>query len=123
MNGVRLGCRQWCGDERATLIEGPPMSSVPQLSPPLGAADAEAKEQTVWLYQAQQKIYPRSVKGVFVAWRWAFVWLTQLVFYATPWLVWNGRQAVLFDFTIERMRGAGAAAHALREKSTFVLPR
>ena len=23
--------------------------------------------------------------------------LTQLVYYGTPWLVWNGRQAVLFD--------------------------
>jgi hypothetical protein len=52
------------------------MSSVPQSSPPPSTTDAEAKAQTVWLYQAQQKIYPRSVKGVFVAWRWALVWLT-----------------------------------------------
>jgi cytochrome c oxidase accessory protein FixG len=78
------------------------MSSVPQLSPPPSTTDAEAKEQTVWLYQAQQKIYPRSVKGVFVAWRWAFVWLTQLAFYGTPWLMWNNRQAVLFDLGSRR---------------------
>jgi cytochrome c oxidase accessory protein FixG len=54
------------------------------------------------MYQAQQKIYPRSVKGVFVAWRWAFVWLTQLAFYGTPWLMWNNRQAVLFDLGTRR---------------------
>ncbi len=78
------------------------MSSAPQLSPAPGTTDAEAKEQTVWLYQAQQKIYPRSVTGVFVAWRWAFVWLTQLAFYGTPWLLWNNRQAVLFDLGSRR---------------------
>ncbi len=78
------------------------MSSVLQSSPPPNTADAEAKAQTVWLYQAQQKIYPRSVKGVFVAWRWAFVWLTQLAFYGTPWLMWNNRQAVLFDLGTQR---------------------
>jgi cytochrome c oxidase accessory protein FixG len=42
------------------------------------------------------------VKGVFVAWRWAFVWLTQLAFYGTPWLMWNNRQAVLFDLGTRR---------------------
>ena len=78
------------------------MSSVPQLSPAPGAPDAEAQTHTVWMYQAQQKIYPRSVKGVFVAWRWAFVWLTQLAFYGTPWLMWNNRQAVLFDLGSRR---------------------
>jgi cytochrome c oxidase accessory protein FixG len=66
------------------------------------ATDAEAQAQTTWLYQAQQKIYPRSVKGVFVAWRWAFVWLTQLAFYGLPWLMWNDRQAVLFDLGTRR---------------------
>src|SRR5581483_10374841 len=35
--------------------------------------------------------------GKFASARWFFVWLTQLVFYGTPWLSWNGRQAVLFD--------------------------
>jgi cytochrome c oxidase accessory protein FixG len=59
-------------------------------------ADAAAV-QIVSLYQANERIYPRAVTGVFVAWRWIFVWLTQLVFYGTPWLEWNGRQAVLFD--------------------------
>jgi cytochrome c oxidase accessory protein FixG len=37
------------------------------------------------------------VRGWFAAWRWALVWATQLVFYGTPWLQWNERQAVHFD--------------------------
>ena len=49
------------------------------------------------LVDLQQKIYPRSVSGRFAQWRWAIVWLTQIVFYGLPWLSWNGRQAVLFD--------------------------
>ena len=45
----------------------------------------------------RQKIYMRSVTGVFARWRLIFVGLTQLIFYAVPWLTWNDRQAVLFD--------------------------
>ncbi|MBU6261243.1 MAG: cytochrome c oxidase accessory protein CcoG [Burkholderiales bacterium] len=72
-------------------------------SPPTAAAEpAEPAEQVISLYQAQQKIYPRSVSGVFVTWRWGFVWLTQLVFYGLPWLTWNARQAVLFDLGARR---------------------
>jgi len=57
---------------------------------------------TVSLYQKQAKIYPRSIKGWFASWRWAMVWLTQLLFYGLPWLPWNGRQAVLFDLGARR---------------------
>ena len=49
------------------------------------------------LYEVRRKIYPRAVHGWFAGWRWALVWITQLVFYGGPWLTWNGRQAVLFD--------------------------
>ena len=49
------------------------------------------------LYAADKKVYPRAVSGWFAAWRWALVWATQIVFYGTPWLTWNDRQAVLFD--------------------------
>ncbi|MFN0316363.1 MAG: cytochrome c oxidase accessory protein CcoG [Burkholderiales bacterium] len=49
------------------------------------------------LYEIRKKIYPRAVTGPFALWRWVFVWLTQIVFYGAPWLVWNERQAVLFD--------------------------
>jgi cytochrome c oxidase accessory protein FixG len=56
----------------------------------------------VSLYEAHTKIYPRSVSGLFSRWRWAFVWLTQLVFYGLPWLEWGQRQAVLFDLEARR---------------------
>lgn len=35
-------------------------------------------------------------------WRWALVFATQLLYYGTPWLQWNERQAVLFDLTSRR---------------------
>ena len=56
----------------------------------------------VSLYEAHQKIYPRSVSGLFSRWRWVFVWLTQLVFYGLPWLEWGQRQAMLFDLGARR---------------------
>ncbi len=56
----------------------------------------------VSLYEAHQKIYPRSVSGVFANWRWVMVFLTQLVFYGLPWLEWGQRQAVLFDLSVRR---------------------
>ena len=56
----------------------------------------------VSMYQKQPDIYPRAVKGWFAAWRWTFVWLTQLLFYGLPWLQWSGRQALLFDLEAQR---------------------
>ena len=58
--------------------------------------------QEIFLYRAQEKIYPRSVGGVFASWRWGFVWLTQLLFYGLPWVPWGDRQAVLFDIVERR---------------------
>ncbi|MEO7404736.1 MAG: cytochrome c oxidase accessory protein CcoG [Burkholderiales bacterium] len=49
------------------------------------------------LFESHRKVYPRAVTGWFAAWRWLFVWLTQLIFYGLPWLALHGRQAVLFD--------------------------
>jgi len=60
-------------------------------------AKAPSNGDIIWLYQATQKIYPRSVNGRFARLRWAVVLITQLLFYGLPWLAWNGRQAVLFD--------------------------
>ena len=56
----------------------------------------------VSLYAASQKIYPRSVQGIFAYWRWILVVLTQLLFYGLPWLEWGTRQAVLFDLASRR---------------------
>lgn len=55
----------------------------------------------VSFYEKHKKIYMRDVKGWWNTWRWVLVWLTQILFYATPWLEWNGRQAVLFHL-VER---------------------
>jgi len=49
------------------------------------------------VFDPQTKIYPRSISGQFARWRWAFVWLTQIVFYGLCWLPWHGRQAILLD--------------------------
>lgn len=49
------------------------------------------------LYEVRKKIYARAVSGLFARWRIALVIITQLVFYCSPWLIWNDRQAVLFD--------------------------
>ena len=53
--------------------------------------------QVIKMYAAREQIYPRETSGRYVNWRWACVFLTQLVFYGMPWLTWNGRQALLFD--------------------------
>ena len=58
---------------------------------------AVGNEVETALYEVRKKIYPRAVHGWFASWRVALVLATQLVFYGMPWLVWNGRQATLFD--------------------------
>ena len=58
--------------------------------------------EMVSLYEAQKKIYPRSVRGWFAAWRWVLVWATQLLFYGLPWLSWGDRPMVLFDLEARR---------------------
>lgn len=59
-------------------------------------------EVVISLYEAQDKIYPRSVSGFFTKWRWIMIWLTQLYFYGIPWLQWGHRQALLFDLDAKR---------------------
>jgi cytochrome c oxidase accessory protein FixG len=59
-------------------------------------------EVMVSLYAAQEKIYPRSVSGLFSKWRWVMIWITQIVFYGVPWLQWGERQAVLFNLEARR---------------------
>jgi cytochrome c oxidase accessory protein FixG len=78
--------------------ENPSRKVVPIV--PVEAAGDEV--QMVSLYAATQKIYPRSVQGIFAKWRWFMVALTQLVFYGLPWIEWGQRQAVLFDLGARR---------------------
>jgi cytochrome c oxidase accessory protein FixG len=67
------------------------------------AKQAEAVQS---LYAKRIEIYPRSKIGDglawFQKWRWATVWITQIVYYGLPWLMWNDRQAVLFDLAARR---------------------
>jgi cytochrome c oxidase accessory protein FixG len=76
---------------------------IPIVPLPQGGA-TESAEEGRWgeLYQAHQKIYPRSVQGIFAKWRWGFVFFTQIIFYCLPWLEWGQRQAVLFDLGARR---------------------
>ena len=78
--------------------------STSNANPSLGGKGADSADDDieVSLYEARKKIQPRSVSGTFSNWRWAFVWLTQIVFYALPWFNWNERQAVLFDLVSRR---------------------
>jgi cytochrome c oxidase accessory protein FixG len=66
------------------------------------ASAGPVKQVELALYATRKKIYPRTVHGLFDRWRWALVWLTQLVFYGLPWLAWNDRQAVLFDLAARK---------------------
>src|SRR5690606_5723576 len=49
------------------------------------------------LSDVRNKVYPRSVSGIYARWRVIMVFVTQIIFYGLPWLQWEGRQAVLFD--------------------------
>lgn len=49
------------------------------------------------LYRSEDKIYPREVKGRFATFRKISMLMLLGMFYGGPWLVWGGRQAVLFD--------------------------
>ncbi len=80
------------------------MSDSPRKVIPIVPQGPGGDDEVVYqsLYESAKKIYPRSVAGRFANWRWAFVWLTQLVFYGLPWLQWGERQAVLFDLAARR---------------------
>lgn len=78
----------------------PASAAKPQRVIPILAADDSST--VVSLYQSDRKIYARSVSGWFSHWRWAMVWVTQLVFYGLPWLAMNDRQAMLFDLGARR---------------------
>ncbi len=78
-------------------------NSTPASSKAAGPAGPVVGEELVSsLYVKSKKIYPKAVAGLFANWRWALVWITQIVFYGLPWLAWNNRQAVLFDLETKR---------------------
>ena len=48
-------------------------------------------------YAPHQKVYPRDISGRFARLRVTAAWALLGLFYALPWIRWNGRQAILFD--------------------------
>jgi len=72
---------------------GPASAEVKKLD---AAASASAEEVGQKLYAKRIKIYPKKITGQFQTWRWALVWLTQILYYGLPWVNWHDRQAVLF---------------------------
>lgn len=84
---------------------------MPDTCIPIYAATDTAPSSDLFVVEAKNKIYVRAVTGWFAAWRWALVWITQLVFYGMPWLQWNGRQAVLFDLQGQRFFLFGLALY------------
>ena len=88
--------------------DNPPRKIVPITPVAQTPADApDSTQEMVSLYVAHNKIYPRSVQGLFAYWRWVLVFITQIVFYGLPWLEWGQRQAVLFDVYRPKQAGAG----------------
>ncbi len=71
-----------------------------RVKPAMTRAVGDAK--VIRLYEATPTIHVRATDGLFARWRWAMVFITQLVFYGLPWLEWGQRQAVLFDLGARR---------------------
>jgi cytochrome c oxidase accessory protein FixG len=84
------------------VIDKTPSPRVIPIRPAAPEGEPDDGAQFVSMYQKRPDIYPRAVKGWFAGWRWTFVWLTQLLFYGMPWLLWDGRQALLFDLEAQR---------------------
>ncbi|WP_265944890.1 cytochrome c oxidase accessory protein CcoG [Dechloromonas sp. A34] len=61
----------------------------------------QQEPQKVSFYEKRKTIYAKGVRGVFDNWRIALVVFTQVLFYVTPWLQWNDRQAFLLHL-VER---------------------
>lgn len=49
------------------------------------------------LFAKREKIYPREIHGLFAGLRLTAVVVLLAIYYGLPWMVWDGRQAVLFD--------------------------
>ncbi len=65
------------------------------------------RPQSAALYESEKKIYPREIKGKFASLS-KLATLTLLgLFYGVPWLMWDGRQAFLFDLPARKFHFLG----------------
>ena len=55
------------------------------------------KPRAAALYESAKKIYPREIKGRFENLSKLATYSLLGLFYAVPWLMWDDRQAFLFD--------------------------
>ncbi|MDP3671288.1 MAG: cytochrome c oxidase accessory protein CcoG [Telluria sp.] len=53
------------------------------------------------------RVQVRATRGRHTSWRWACVWLTQLVWFGLPWLSWNGHPLLLFDLPARQFHVLG----------------
>lgn len=60
-------------------------------------SNANPTPQPIQFYKAHEKIYPRETKGFFQTLRNITLLVLLGLYYLTPWMTWNDRQAVLFD--------------------------
>ena len=97
---IRSTAFSFCAMTDSSTTTPDPKRIIP-IQPDPGAAQAR-REEVVSLYKKSDKIYAREVEGWFANWRYVLIWVTQLAFYGTPWLMWNDRQAVLFDLSVRR---------------------
>jgi cytochrome c oxidase accessory protein FixG len=65
------------------------------------------RPQSAAPYESEEKIYPREIKGRFASLS-KLATLTLLgLFYGAPWLMWDGRQAFLFDLPARKFHLLG----------------
>ncbi len=59
------------------------------------------------MYVSEKKIHPRDVDGRFQRLRAIAVWVLLGMYYAFPWIQWDGRQSVLFDLPARKFHVFG----------------
>ena len=77
--------------------QGQPETPQPAPKPnPKPAAKPAVKEQVIQ-FHSSKRIHPKRAIGKFANLRVLMIVATQLFFYGMPWIMWHGRQAVLFN--------------------------
>ena len=77
--------------------QGQPETPQPAPKPnPKPATKPAVKEQVIQ-FHSNKRIHPKRAIGKFANFRVIMIIVTQLFFYGMPWIMWHGRQAVLFN--------------------------
>ncbi len=65
------------------------------------------EEQVIQLFEAAKKVYPREIKGKYTSLSKLATIVLLGLFYGVPWLMWDGRQAFLFDLPARKFHPLG----------------